>query len=58
MKSKYFIKILLTVFFVFASSHSFAKLIKDSINPNYEKRPYMETIKKRLDQINFNNDHK
>jgi serine/threonine protein kinase len=35
-----------------------AKLIKDSINPNYEKRPYMETIKKRLDQINFNNDHK
>lgn len=35
-----------------------AKLIKDSINPNYEKRPYMETIKKRLDRLNFNNDHK
>lgn len=35
-----------------------AKIIRDSINPNYEKRPYIETIKKRLDQINFNNDHK
>ena len=31
MKSKYFIKILLTVFFVFASTQSFAKIIKWSM---------------------------
>lgn len=37
---------------------SFGKLLRDSINMNLHKRPYMDTILKRLNKLSFTHDHK
>ena len=36
----------------------FGKLLRDSINMNVDKRPYMDTVLKRLKKISFTHDHK